>query len=111
MKIVIFISLSSSEKRSIWKNLFVPKTYHPKLFPDHDKINTVVFEQVNCWLGSFKHIVNCMNFYRFNFFLFIMMDMNNQAKIDNKISNAEKFILYIFIFKFKLNKLNILLEK
>ena len=32
-----------------------------------------------------------MNFYRFNFFLYIILDLYNQAKIDKKIKNPDKF--------------------
>ena len=64
---------------------------NPKLFPELKDVNTVVCEQVNYWLRHFKHIVKHMNFYRFNFFLYIILDLYNQAKIDKKIKNTEKF--------------------
>jgi hypothetical protein len=35
--------------------------------------------------------VKHMNFYRFNYFLFIILDLYNQAKIEERIRNADKF--------------------
>jgi hypothetical protein len=67
-------------------------TCHPRLFPELDDNNTVICEQVNYWLGNFKHIVKHMNFYRFNYFLLIILDLYNQAiKIAKRIRNANKF--------------------
>ena len=57
---------------------------HPKLFPELEPINTVVCEQLNFWLGRYKHIVKHMNIYRFNFFLYIILNEYNKIKINGK---------------------------
>ena len=61
----------------------------PALFPQLDDTNTVICEQVNYWLGKFKNILKDMSFFRFNFFLFIILDTYNQIKIENVIEIAE----------------------
>ena len=61
----------------------------PALFPELDDSNTVVCEQVNFWLGKFKHILKHMNFYRFNFFLYIILDIYNQIKLQNVVDIAD----------------------
>ncbi len=58
----------------------------PALYPELDEKNTVVCEQVNFWLGKFKHILKHMNFYRFNFFLYIILDNYNQIKAQNVVN-------------------------
>jgi len=45
-----------------------------------DKVNTVVCEQFNFWLGGFKYMVKHMNYHRFHFFLFIMFNFYNFIK-------------------------------
>ena len=40
------------------------ETCHPKLFPMLKDTNTVICEQINFWLGKFKHILKHMSFYR-----------------------------------------------
>jgi hypothetical protein len=69
-------------------------TCQPRLIPELDYINTVICEQVNYWLGNFKHIVKHMNFYRFNYFLFIILDLYNQAKFEKSIRNADNFFCH-----------------
>jgi hypothetical protein len=61
----------------------------PPLFPELDDCNTVVCEQVNFWLGKFKHILKHMSFFRFNFFLYIILDVYNQVKLQNVINIAD----------------------
>ena len=43
------------------------QTFHPKLFPELDTINTVVCEQCNFWLDKYKNMVKHMNLYRYLF--------------------------------------------
>ena len=65
------------------------KNNDPALFPELEDTNTVVCEQVNFWLGKFKHILKHMNFYRFNFFFYIILDIYNQIKLQNVVNIAE----------------------
>jgi hypothetical protein len=58
---------------------------HPKNFERLEKINTVVCEQKNFWLGKYKYIMRHMGMYRFNFFLFILCDGFNRLNIDGKL--------------------------
>ena len=54
------------------------KNNDPALFPELEDTNTVVCEQVNFWLGKFKHILKHINFYRFNsltFFTLIILSL------------------------------------
>ena len=60
---------------------------HPKLFPDLEPVNTVICEQVNFWLGRYKYIVKHMNIYRFNFFLYIILNQYNKIKINGKFDS------------------------
>jgi hypothetical protein len=57
------------------------KICHPDLFDDLNGTNTVVCEQINFWLGRFKHIMKHMNATRFNFFLYIILNEHNQLEI------------------------------
>jgi hypothetical protein len=41
---------------------------HPRKFSELNKVNTMVCEQINYWLGGFKHAMKYMNVFRFNFF-------------------------------------------
>ena len=61
----------------------------PALFPELDDVNTVVCEQVNFWLGKFKHILKHMSFYRYNFFLFVILDIYNTIKIQGAVDIAD----------------------
>ncbi len=38
-----------------------PRECHPDEYPDLKLVNTVICEQVNFWLGKFKHILKHMN--------------------------------------------------
>jgi len=59
-------------------------------------INTVVCEQINYWLGEFKHMLKHMNFERYLFFLFIILNnyniekLKHLKKIDIKDSTLNK---------------------
>ncbi len=62
---------------------------YDKLF----NINTVVCEQTNFWMRRFKYIMKHMNFQRFNFFMYIILNKYNMEKIDLRITkniNSEK---------------------
>lgn len=59
---------------------------HPDLFPELENVNTVVCEQINFWLGKFKHIMKHMNIYRFNFFLFIILNEYNLIKLNGRLN-------------------------
>jgi hypothetical protein len=58
----------------------------PARFPDLLKINTVVCEQINYWLGKYKYSMKNMNVYRFNFFLYIILNQYNKIKCAGKYS-------------------------
>ena len=64
----------------------------PALYAELKDVNTVVCEQVNFWLGKFKYILKHMSFYRFNFFLFVILDNYNKVKIENLIDIAEAIL-------------------
>ena len=55
---------------------------HPDLFPDLKNVNTMVCEQINFWLGRYKHILKHMNHSRFNFFLYIILNKYNELKCE-----------------------------
>ena len=57
---------------------------HPRLFPELERINTVVCEQINFWLGGYKHIMKHMNEIRYNFYLYIIFNEYNNIKINGK---------------------------
>ena len=60
------------------------KNCHPRLFPDLDRINTVVCEQFNFWLGPYKYIMKYMNDIHFNFYLYIIMNEYNNIKVHGR---------------------------
>ena len=62
---------------------------HPKLFPELDNVNTVVCEQTNFFVDNYKHILKYMNFLRFNFFLYIVLNEFNNIKIRNNVKNSQ----------------------
>ena len=68
-----------------------PRECHPDEYPDLKLVNTVICEQVNFWLGKFKHILKHMNFFRYNFFLFIILDMYKNLKINGKVDVIDTF--------------------
>jgi hypothetical protein len=59
-------------------------------FEDLLKVNTVVCEETNFWLSRFKYIMKHMNFQRFNFFLFIILDKYNEEKIKTRLNEIKK---------------------
>jgi hypothetical protein len=46
-----------------------------------ENVNTVVSEEINYWLSGFKYILKHMNFSRYHFFLFVILDKYNSLKI------------------------------
>ena len=62
------------------------KNCHPKLFPELNDVNTVICEQINYWLGSYKYMMKHMNVNRFNFFLYIILNEYNKLKINGKFN-------------------------
>ena len=68
-------------------------THHPDLFPELADINTVVCEQVNFWLSKYKYILKHMNFYRYNFFLYVIFNEYNVIKLQDTIKIADTFHL------------------
>jgi len=65
-------------------------TCHPDLFNDLKPINTVVVEQINFWVGPFKYMTKHMNYYRYNFFLYIVFDQYNTLLLDGRFSLVEE---------------------
>jgi hypothetical protein len=61
------------------------KFCHPDNFPWVKSLNSVVCEQKNFWLGKYKYSLKHMGIYRFNFFIFIICDANNQLNIEYKL--------------------------
>ena len=65
---------------------------HEKLNADNFKellkVNTVVCEETNFWIGGFKHMMKHMNANRYNVFLFIISTKYNEEKT---IHNREKY--------------------
>ena len=57
------------------------ENFHPKLFPELDRVNTVVCEQINFWLRPYKHIMKYMNEIRFNFYLYFILNEYNKIKL------------------------------
>ena len=55
--------------------------YNADLYDEMLKINTVVCEEANFWIGGFKHAMKHMNQERFNFFLYIMLNIYNEQKL------------------------------
>ncbi len=66
------------------------KSCHPDLFPDLKEINTVVVEQINFWVGRYKYMTKHMNYFRFNFFLFILFNQYNTLAAEGRFSLVEK---------------------
>ena len=56
-----------------------------------DTINTQVCEQINAWIGRYKYMMKHMNFFRFNFFLFILLDEYNNLKLNKNIDKADVY--------------------
>ena len=61
--------------------------FNANLHDDLFKVNTVVCEETNYWLSGFKYAMKHMNQDRYNFFLFIILNIYNEEKI---ILNANK---------------------
>lgn len=62
----------------------------PNKVEELKNLNTVVCEQINFWLSRFKYIVKHMNFARYQFFLFIILDMHNKEKIRKQKHEKKK---------------------
>ncbi|CAF1092729.1 unnamed protein product [Brachionus calyciflorus] len=63
------------------KDSWCLKNLHPENFSELNGINSVVCEETNYWLSGFKHNLKHMNHQRFNFFLFVILNMFNNTKI------------------------------
>ena len=55
------------------KQKWCQKMCHPDNSKELYGTNTVVCEQINYWLGRYKHIMKHMNIYRFHFYLHILL--------------------------------------
>ena len=66
---------------------------HPKLFEDVNEVNTVVCEQINYWIGQYKYIMKHMSYYRYNFFLFLLLSEYNLIKLDGRFSLINNIIV------------------
>jgi len=55
--------------------------YNADLHNELFEINSVVCEEVNYWFGLYKHAMKHMNNIRFNFFIFVILDLYNQEKL------------------------------
>lgn len=75
-------------------------TVHPNLFPELVNINTVICEQVNFFLGGFKHMLKHMNRARYHFFLFIIFNMWNEVKIEGRSELTEIYKYESKYYKF-----------
>ena len=64
------------------KDAWCEKNCNPNKVDDLKNINTVVQEQINYWAGGYKHMLKHMNYYRFNFFLYIIFDVFNTNKLE-----------------------------
>ena len=81
--------------------------FNPNNFPELKETNTVICEQINFILGKFKYIFKHMNFVRFNFFLYIILDAYNLIKIYGKYQLNDIFrINKIRPFKRKYHELD-----
>ena len=60
--------------------------YHPSLYKELENCNTMICEQRNYWISSFKHITKHMNQYRFNFFIFVIFNYYNEIKSEGIIN-------------------------
>ena len=61
------------------------KNCNPNIRDDLKGVNTVVVEEINYWLGGYKHMIKHMNYERFHFFIYIISDHYNMEKIKHKI--------------------------
>ena len=60
--------------------------YHPQLYHELNNCNTMICEQRNFWLSSFKYITKHMNQYRFFFFFFVIFSYYNEIKLAGVIN-------------------------
>lgn len=70
---------------------------HPKNWQELDDDNTVVCEQINFWLGGFKSIMRHQNAYRFNFFMYILLNEYNKIKMNGKYNAKNSLLMNICI--------------
>ena len=76
------------------KQAWCKEECHPDCFkPNLDNINTVIVEQVNAWLGKYKFMTKHMNLYRFNFFIYILLNEYNTMKLVGKSNINHRFKL------------------
>ena len=62
------------------------KFCNPDLYKELIGANTQVCEQLNFFLGPFKHITKHMGQFRFNFYLYIILNTLNSIKLDGFIN-------------------------
>jgi hypothetical protein len=62
------------------------KNFDANNYDELFNINTVVCEQTNFWMSRFKYIMKHMNFHRFNFFMYIILNKYNMEKLDQRIT-------------------------
>ncbi len=65
------------------------KFYNVDLHNELYEINTVVCEELNFWLGSYKYAMKHMNYSSFNFFLYIILEDYNEEKL--KLNAIKKY--------------------
>jgi hypothetical protein len=57
------------------------KIYNIDLQEDLLEVNSVVCEELNYWFGLYKHAMKHMNSDRYNFFMYIILDIYNNEKM------------------------------
>jgi hypothetical protein len=57
------------------------QVYNADLHKELVSVNSVFCEEVNYWFGIYKHARKHMNFIRFNYFMYIILNLYNIEKI------------------------------
>jgi hypothetical protein len=57
------------------------QVYNADLHKELFSVNSDVCEEVNYWFGIYKHAMKHMNFIRFNYFMYIILNLYNIEKI------------------------------
>jgi hypothetical protein len=68
------------------KDAWCRQNVDPILYPILTDVNTVICEQINFWLGRFKHAMKHMNVDKYNFFLYIILNELNKIKCNGRFN-------------------------
>ena len=62
----------------------------PDLYDDLKDVNSSICEETNYWFSKYKYIFKHMNYERYHFLLYIVLDEFNEANLIRKIYENEK---------------------